>query len=259
MTDALVVEKRGGVALWRINQPELRNPLSLETKRALAEAARELKADPSLKVAVLTGTGKAFCAGGDLRSMDTDNGPVATRERLAETHAIIEILVALDKPLITAVNGIAAGAGVALAALGDIIVASEAARFTSGFPKVGVMPDCGIMYTLPKLIGMARAKDFLMTVRSYDAAEAERIGLVSRVLPEAGFLDAVMEIARGIAEGPGVSIGLTKEIMNASVNDTWATFLLRESTGQAVTFGSRDFREGVQAFRDKRTPRFESR
>src|SRR6476646_5423448 len=159
----LIVETRGPVAIWRLNNPEIRHPLTAELKAALAEAA--------------------------------------VRSRMKSTHAWMKLLVASEKPAIMAVNGAAVGAGTSLALVGDIVVASDRAYFMSGFPKVGVLPDCAFLYNLPRAIGLPAAKDFLMTNRRIDAETALKMGLISRVFPHDGLLDGAIAIAQEIAEG----------------------------------------------------------
>ncbi len=254
--NALVIERHDGVTLWRLNNPALRNPFTAELKQAMAEQAALFVVDDAQKCLVITGNAECFCAGGDIRTMDADRSTVAVRKRLQHTHRWMKLLVNSEKPVIMAVNGAAVGAGVSLALAGDIAVASDKAFFMSGFPKVGVLPDLALLYTLPRAIGMQRAKDFLMTSRKVEATEALSIGLVSRVFPHAEFHDKVLAMAKEIANGPLVSIGLTKSLLNQTQNDSLESFLLREEMGQAVVFGTEDFMEGNRAFKEKRSPRF---
>lgn len=256
---ALIVETRGPVAIWRMNNPEIRNPLTTEMKIALGEAAAKFVSDQTLKTLVFTGTGECFCAGGDLRNMADDRSTVAVRTRMQLTHAWMKLLVASEKPMICAVNGAAVGAGTSLALVGDIVVASDRAYFMAGFPKVGVLPDCALLYNLPRAVGLPAAKDFLMTNRRVDAEAALKMGLISRIFPHDELLEGAIAIAQEIAEGPGVSIGLTKSLLNMSQNDSLETFLLREETAQAVVFGTEDFAEGNLAFREKRKPKFKGK
>lgn len=256
---ALIRETTDGVALWQMNQPELRNPLSPEMKDAFTAGLEDFRRDPAQRVLVITGRESCFCAGGDLRSMDATPGTVATRARMAQSHAFLRAMIAVEKPVIMAVNGAAVGAGTSLAMLGDLIFASEKAWFASGFPKVGVLPDLGLLYTLPRMIGLARAKDFVLSLRRHEAQEALAMGMVSRVLPQDGFLDQVMAIAREMAQGPAVSMGLSKKLMNLGQNESFDSYLVREELAQAVVFGTEDFLEGTRAFREKRAARFTGR
>lgn len=257
--EPLIVETRGPVAIWRLNNPEIRNPFTAELKMSLAENAARFVADDAMRAVVITGSDECFCAGGDLRNMDVDRRTVAVRQRLKLTHGWMKILVNSEKPVIMAVNGAAVGAGVSFALTGDIVVASDRAFFMSGFPKVGVLPDLAVLYNLPRAIGLPQAKDFLMTNRRVDAQTALSMGMVSRVYPHEELLEGAVALATEIAEGPGVSIGLTKSLLNLSQNDSLEAFLLREETAQAVVFGTEDFAEGNLAFREKRKPVFKGR
>jgi len=259
VAEALAVSTEGGVTVWQMNLPHLRNPLSLELKTAFAQNIDSFANDPAQRVLIITGKDNAFCAGGDLRTMDDTPGTVATRERMALSHSFVRRFARVEKPIIMAVNGAAVGAGASLAMLGDIVVASQSAYFAAGFPRVGVLPDLGLLWTLPRVIGLARAKDFVLSNRTYSAEEALQISMVSRVLPDEGFLDQVKDLAASIARGPGVSIGMSKLLMDAGLNDTLDAYLLREEMGQAVVFGTQDFLEGTRAFREKRKPVFTGR
>lgn len=258
-SEPLIVETHGKVALWRMNRPDIRNALSDELKLALEEQARNFVNDDRLNCVVLTGMDKVFCAGGDLRTMDSSRRGVDVRKRLQKTYRFMKLLTASEKVVISAVNGAAVGGGFALALTGDIIVASDQAYFMSGYARVGVLPDLALLYNLPRAVGVPRAKDLMLTNERVGAAEALSLGLVSRVFPHEEMLERAMRLAKSIADGPSVSLGLTKSLLNLSRNDSLDGFLLREETGQAIVFDSDDFIEGNRAFKEKREPKFQGR
>jgi 2-(1,2-epoxy-1,2-dihydrophenyl)acetyl-CoA isomerase len=248
----LSVERHGAVLRVAMQDAAHRNPLSRAMKLALQAAADEWAQDASLRCFLLTGSEHYFCAGGDLATLAEDRSPIAARARLATSHDLLRTLMETEKPVVTAVNGAAVGAGMSLALVGDVIVASSDAWFAAAFPKVGVLPDFGVLHNLPRAVGINKAKDLLMTGRRVEVQEALDMGLVSRVLPADGFDAAALKIATQLAEGPPVSLGLTKTLLNTGLQE----FLPKESLAQAVVFSTQDFAEGIEAFHQKRSPRF---
>ena len=248
----LKIERHGAVLRVQMQDAAHRNPLSREMKLELQSAADTWAQDASLRCFLLTGSAAYFCAGGDLSTLGEDRSATAARARLALSHQLLRTLMETEKPVLTAINGAAVGAGLSLALTGDVIVAREDAWFAAAFPKVGALPDFGVLHNLPRAVGHTRAKDLLLTGRRVDAAEALAMGLVSRVLPTDGFDAAVLKIATQLAEGPPVSLGMTKALLNTGLAD----FLPKESLGQAVAFSTQDFAEGLAAFAERRSPRF---
>lgn len=248
----LKIERHGAVLRVQMQDAAHRNPLSREMKLELQAAADAWAQDASLRCLLLTGSAAYFCAGGDLSTLGEDRSATAARARLALSHQLLRTLMETEKPVLTAINGAAVGAGLSLALTGDVIVARDDAWFAAAFPKVGALPDFGVLHNLPRAVGHTRAKDLLLTGRRVDAAEALQMGLVSRVLPTDGFDAAVLKIATQLAEGPPVSLGMTKALLNTGLAD----FLPKESLGQAVAFSTQDFAEGLAAFAEKRSPRF---
>ena len=248
----LKIERHGAVLRVQMQDAAHRNPLSREMKLELQAAADAWVQDASLRCLLLTGSAAYFCAGGDLSTLGEDRSATAARARLALSHQLLRTLMETEKPVLTAINGAAVGAGLSLALTGDVIVARDDAWFAAAFPKVGALPDFGVLHNLPRAVGHTRAKDLLLTGRRVDAAEALAMGLVSRVLPAEDFDAAALKIATQLAEGPPVSLGMTKALLNTGLAD----FLPKESLGQAVAFSTQDFAEGLAAFAEKRSPRF---
>ena len=248
----LKIERHGAVLRVQMQDAAHRNPLSREMKLELQSAADTWAQDASLRCFLLTGSAAYFCAGGDLSTLGEDRSATAARARLALSHQLLRTLMETEKPVLTAINGAAVGAGLSLALTGDVILAREDAWFAAAFPKVGALPDFGVLHNLPRAVGHTRAKDLLLTGRRVDAAEALAMGLVSRVLPAEDFDAAALKIATQLAEGPPVSLGMTKALLNTGLAD----FLPKESLGQAVAFSTQDFAEGLAAFAEKRSPRF---
>lgn len=253
--DAVVVERRGAVAVVRLNQPKSLNALSPAIKDGLTAAFDAVLPDPATRAVVITGTGRAFCAGGDIRAMD-DRGTVAMRRRMHGTYRWLIPLLTADKPVITAVNGVAAGAGLSLAMTGDIVLASDAARFKAGFAGIGAAPDLALAWLLPQAVGIVRAKAILLENREFGAAEALAGGLVTRVTGPDALLDHALATAETLAAGPTVTFGVTKQLLRRAHDSSLESFLELEAMAQTVAFGSADFAEGVAAFRGKRPATF---
>lgn len=255
-SDPVLAKVSDGVACWTLNRPTERNPFSAEIKQAMLDLARDFVADPQQKVVIITGAGQFFCAGGDLRVVGSNPSPLNTRAMIAVTHAFLRLLHGCEKPVITAVNGGAVGAGVGLAMSGDIILASDQAWFMSGFPRIGAVPDAGLMYHVARAIGLPKARDFLLTNRRIDATQADVSGMVSRLVPHEQLMEEAHALARELVEGPSAATALTKAMLGLTLGDSFDGHLLREDLAQAVAFSTQDLAEGVQALREKRRPKF---
>ncbi|MCP9628880.1 enoyl-CoA hydratase-related protein [Rhodopseudomonas palustris] len=255
--DAVIFERRDDVMIVRLNSPASRNALQPAVKHQLETRIPELLADASVRCLVITGTGPSFCAGGDISNM-ADRGAPQVRRRMQVTHNWAQRLLAAEKPVIAAVNGSAAGAGFSLALLCDIVLMSDQAYFRAAFPGLGAAPDLGLALTLPRAIGAMRAKDILLTNRRVDAAEAQALGIATRVVPADQLLDAAVALAAELAAGPATSLGLTKMLVNGAFAPIEQFFAL-EAFAQGVAFGSDEFAEGVAAFLGKRKPDFKAK
>lgn len=251
----LKLEQKNQIFIIKFNIPEKRNALVLEMRNELFHALQQADEDTNVKCIILTGEGKAFSAGGDLSALK-DLQPLEGRKRLQSSHPLIMKMLEMEKPIIAAVNGAAAGAGFSLTLLCDFIVASEQAFFVQSFVNVGLIPDFAAMHFLPSLIGMQKAKELMMLGERISAEEAKQIGIVNRVVPAESLLDEAVNLAEKLAKKAPIAIGLMKKIMNQHMNRDLKVLLELEAQGQEICFRSEDFKEGVRAFFEKREPRF---
>jgi enoyl-CoA hydratase/carnithine racemase len=257
MAEVLCSERpRPGVALLRLNRPEARNALNMELRRALAEAFRTLESDAEVRVVVVTGNSQAFAAGADLREMvDAD----AVEMMLRGTHRLWQAIADCSKPIIAAVNGYALGGGCELALHADIIIAGEKAKFGQPEVRVGIMPGAGGTQRLLRAIGRYRAMLLLLTGEMVEAREAQAMGLVSRVVPDAEVLDQALALAETIASMPPLAVAQIKEVVRLGADAPLATALALERKAFQLLFATRDQKEGMRAFLEKRKPNFEGR
>jgi 2-(1,2-epoxy-1,2-dihydrophenyl)acetyl-CoA isomerase len=255
--EKLSVTLEAGVKRITFNRPARRNAIDFETFEAFAEAVRETARDDS-RVLVITGAGDSFCAGLDLSSLDPAelaSTDIAARIRELINPPILR-LRALTKPVIARVHGPAVGIGFSYVLASDLRLASEAATFSQSFVRVGLMPDGGSTYFLPRLVGYPKAFELMASGAQISAEEALRLGLVNRVLPFEQLDAAVDELARGLAAGPRPSLARLKAALARSEQEKLAAALDFEAEGQAECFASEDFLEGVAAFMQKRAPVF---
>lgn len=250
------VTRAGGVATIRMVSDRTRNALSNEMRVELSAAFASVAADEDVRAVYLTGTGKAFCAGGDLRNMKALTGPWGVHRRFRNLGAWLLPFMRMEKPVVVGVNGVAVGGGMGLAFAGDLILAAESAQFMAGFFRIGVVPDVATMYTLPRLVGMARAKQFLFGNRTWTAADALANGLVEEVVPDDRLDQACLERARALAEGPAGVIGIAKLMMARSFETSLDDMFLLEGCGQVLAMSSNEFKEGLAALLEKRPADF---
>ncbi|KKM10099.1 hypothetical protein SY88_15785 [Clostridiales bacterium PH28_bin88] len=252
------VDVQGPVAWLVLNEPETLNALSVQVRNDLDRALDLVTREPGIRVAVIKGAGRAFCAGGDLRAMGQENVDVAHwRNRiLTGINVIIQKIVGMEKPVLAAVHGFAVGAGCCLAMACDLIIAEESARFGVSFNRVGLIPDGGGTFFLPRLVGLPKAKELVFTGRVITAGEAERIGLVNRVVPDGQLAGEAEKLALEIAAGPAAALGMAKKLLNQGAVSDLAGALEREAFAQSHCMALPDHKEGVAAFFAKRPPRF---
>jgi 2-(1,2-epoxy-1,2-dihydrophenyl)acetyl-CoA isomerase len=252
------LERDGAVAILSMNHPEVLNALSAEMLNGLTEALEALAASSTAtRCLVITGTGRAFSTGANLQGRG--NGPLPRGAGHAlETlfHPFIRRLRDLPYPVVTAVNGPAAGAGMSLALMGDLILCARSAYFLQAFRRIGLVPDCGSTWLLPRLIGRARAIELSLLGERLPAETALAWGLVNRVFDDAALMGEARRLAHDLASGPTVALGLTRRLYWESPENSYEQQLDLECRSQRVAGGSEDFREGVAAFLDKRPAKF---
>jgi enoyl-CoA hydratase/carnithine racemase len=259
MNDIVLVEDGELVRLMTLNRPDALNALTVEAMRVLADHLEDAAADSRVRAIVLTGAGAAFSAGGDLaflRDLPHMAGPAVREIVYGSFQRVTRVIRGMDKPVIAAVNGAAVGAGCEIAVACDFRIASERARFSEAWIRLGCVPALGGMYLLPRLVGLARATELVLTGEMIDAREALRIGLVTKVVMPPDLMPAAEELARSLARGPRHAIAAAKAALNRGLQADFWSEMDRTLDAQIACFATRDFQEGIRALAEKRAPRF---
>ena len=252
----LRVERDGAVATITLDRPEALNALTVPLKDELVATFVELAADVTVRAVVLTGAGRAFCAGQDLRErMEPDALPLADEIRM-RYNPLIRAMRALPKPIVAAVNGIAAGAGASLAFACDIRLAAHTASFLLAFGRVGLIPDSGATWLLPRLVGGAKAAELALTSEPLSAVDAERFGLVARVVPAADLLPEAQALGARLAAAAPLALAFAKQALDRGWEASFEEQLETEAVLQGRAGATSDHAEGLAAFIERRTPRF---
>ena len=247
------------VATVTLNRPEVMNAFGGTMREDLLQMLQQAEADKSVRCIVITGAGKAFCAGGDIASMaemQAKNDASIIPQRMKVGGQVVNLIRSMSKPVIAAVNGAAAGAGVNLALACDMRFAAQSARFSESFVKIALVPDWGGTYLLTQLVGTAKAMELMMSGDRIDAAEAFRLGILNRVVPDDTFHDEIMTFARQFASGPAGTLAHIKHATYVGATGTLSDALRYEEQAQESVFLSADAREGIRAFLEKRAPKF---
>ncbi len=255
----LLVQQEDGVLTVTMNRPEVLNAVSEPMLDGLGEVMEAAARDESVRCVVLTGAGRAFGSGADLRGFAARHAggePIKVSTHLQKYHRVVRAIRTMSKPVIAAVRGVAAGASCNLALACDMRIASEDARFIEAFARIGLVPDAGGGFFLPHLVGFSKALELSMLADEVSGPEAERLGLANKCVPAAEFDETVRKLARRLAQGPTRAYGLMKQLMNTAVTSDLETTMRVEGELQDIAFQTADHREGVTAFLQKRPPQF---
>ncbi len=256
---SILFEIKNGVAFITLNRPEKFNSFNREMALLLQTKLDECASLHEVRCVYITGAGKAFCAGQDISELVGDD-KIEIKQILSEHYnPIVKRIRNLPKPVIAAVNGVAAGAGANMALCCDIVVASEAASFIQAFSKIGLIPDSGGTYTLPRLIGWQKASALMMTGDKVSSTEAERLGMIYKVFADAEFEEAGKKLAATISQMPTKGLAYTKHALNNSFHNSWEEQLLMEDEFQQKAAMTYDYNEGINAFLEKRSANFKGK
>ncbi|MDC7994545.1 enoyl-CoA hydratase-related protein [Altibacter sp. HG106] len=260
MSTTLQTEISNHVATIRLNRPEVFNSFNREMALALQTILDDMEKNDAVRAIVLTGNGKAFCAGQDLKEVTSAEQNPGFKKILEEHYnPIIQRLRAIEKPIIAAVNGVAAGAGANIALACDVVIATEQASFIQAFSKIGLIPDSGGTFFLPRLIGFQKASALMMLGDKVSASEAEKLGMIYKVVAAEDFSEVIQNTAAQLAQMPTKALGMTKRLLNESMTNDMTAQLELEGKLQIEAAQSDDYAEGVDAFVNKRKPNFKGK
>jgi 2-(1,2-epoxy-1,2-dihydrophenyl)acetyl-CoA isomerase len=261
ISDTVIVKKENGVAWITINRPEVLNACDIDTLKKLQAALKNAERDAFVRCVVLTGAGRAFCAGADLQSLKKRGigADISLMEDLREGfNPIVSKMRSMDKPVIAMINGAAAGAGMGLALAADLKIMADNAKFVEAFAKIGLVPDSGATFFMPRLLGISKAMELAFTGDGIDAKDAERLGAVNKVVPLSQLENETRLLAEKLAKGPR-GIGLAKRAINKALYVDLDTALDYEAYMQEIAGSTEDYKEGLKAFGEKRPPQFQGK
>jgi 2-(1,2-epoxy-1,2-dihydrophenyl)acetyl-CoA isomerase len=252
----IIYDKKEGVASITFNRPQVFNAMNHAMRLEVIEALGDCAIDPAVRAIYISGTGKAFCSGQDLQEIVDPEGPSLTEILSEGYNPIVQKIRSIEKPVVCAVNGVAAGAGANIALSCDITVATASASFTQAFSKIGLIPDSGGTWTLPRLVGLQRATALMMLSDKLTALEAAQMGMIWKVFPDEEFAVQSLQIAQTLAQMPTRGLGLTKRALNSAFTNNFEEQLAVEDILQTKAGNTHDYKEGVDAFLNKRKPIF---
>lgn len=255
----LIQEIKNGVCTLTLNRPQVFNSFNKEMALALQQALDNCEKDETIRAIVIKGEGKAFCAGQDLAEATDPNGPEMQSIVKDHYNPIIERIRKIEKPVIAGVNGVAAGAGANIALACDLTIAKESASFIQAFSKIGLVPDSGGTFFLPRLIGMQKATALMMTGEKISAKDADAMNMIYKAVSDESFEEELTKLAENLASMPTYGLGLTKRALNTSFTNNLTEQLAVEEQLQTLAGKSEDFAEGVNAFMEKRSPVFKGK
>lgn len=256
--EAIQFSIQGGIATVRLNRPDQRNALDLTMRAEIGRAVQAVRDNDQVRVLLLTGNGGAFCAGGDLKSLSESRRSVlANRERILRLHDWFNQLLNLEKPVVAAVDGPAFGAGLNLALSADFVLATPHARFCAVFARIGLVPDLGGFFLLPRMVGLQKAKELIFTARVLEPDEAHRLGLVTEIHPADELEQAAIRWCRRLMEAPTNALGMAKTILNQSFNLDQKALVELEAYAQAVALDSEDHHARVADFLERNPMRYD--
>ena len=244
------------VCIIKLNRPKVFNSFNKEMAFELQEILDNCEKNPSVRSILLTGEGKAFCAGQDLQELTAPDGPMLSDIVREHYNPIIERIRSIEKPIVCAVNGVAAGAGANIALACDITIAGESVAFIQAFSKIGLIPDSGGTFFLPRSIGMQKATALMMLADKVMAADAEKMGMIYKVCADESLMEETLKVAKKLAALPTIGLGLTKRALNNSITNDLTAQLALEDELQTAAGKTYDYNEGVAAFLEKRKPKF---
>ena len=247
-----------GIATLTLDRPAKKNALDISIRGEIADALARVRGDDAVRALVLTGAGEDFCSGGDLRSMAaTEISAESGRKRMQDVHVWLRDLIELDRPVISAIDGVAFGAGFGLALVADFVLATPRARFCASFQRVGLVPDSGLFYTLPRIVGLQRAKALLLSARELDATTAQDWGIVFEIVPAGSLQARARALAASFVNASGTALSLTKAALNRSFESDLASMLEFEAAAQGIAFSTDYHRAAVRRFLDKQPALFQ--
>jgi|TARA_B110000263_G_scaffold91367_1_gene79884 2-(1,2-epoxy-1,2-dihydrophenyl)acetyl-CoA isomerase len=252
----ILFEIKNEVAILTLNRPEKYHSFIREMALELQDKLDQCNLNNNIRAIIITASGKAFCAGQDLAEANDPNGLDLSKMVQEHYNPIIRKIRSIEKPIIAAVNGVAAGAGASIALSCDIVVAKESAVFVQAFSKIGLIPDSGGTFFLPRLIGLQRAAALMMTADPISAIEAKEMGMIYKAFKDHEFEESYLNLAEKLAKMPTKALGLTKKLLNFSLDNNFDQQLNEEEKYQAIAGKTNDFKEGVASFLEKRTPKF---